>query len=216
MSYKVLFLDLDGTLLDSVGLKNEALCQVLEMFGIPKFFASNQIADSIAKPRNIRLIEVWENYFNKPLTQELLNSMLNQLSRILRSKDVELISGAEMLLTNRNLAFRKYIVTAAVNSEVEAILNKFNWSVDSTKVFADVLDKGILFKSLITSENLNSFEVLAVGDTVNDLRAAEFAEIDFWMISKDYAQYEKLSSNFTGGSVDLNGLITFLLSMQKL
>lgn len=210
MGYRYLFLDLDGTLLDSVEAKNQSICRVLEMFGIPKGFASKQVSESIAKPRSIRLTEIWEDYFGKPIIKDTLSSMLMELSLDLQAHRFEPIKGAEILLKNERQKFQNYIITTAVGTEVSAILKYLNWTFESENIFSDVVDKGALFKFLINRDNLNPDKVLAVGDTASDLLAANKAGIDFWMITNACTQYEEFSSRIIGSSADINGLVDFL------
>ena len=87
----------------------------------------------------------------------------NDVQKKLNFKD---IMGVHLLITNG-------IDFGIISGEKSNILNYFKDNFNLSEIYGGIRQKGIILKEIMDRKNLNSDEVLYIGDDINDIPAFE-------------------------------------------
>ena len=208
--YIAFFLDVDGTLLDSLGTKNMVFMQLLSEEGIPASFSKGIILDSIAFTRADRFKKVWRSYYHEEIPTIILEKLL-ELSeiRLLNSEYIPL-PGADLFLKTFAEQSNLHIVSAANHVEIVQSFNRLGWNEFFLTINADLENKSVAFDKIMKVFAYPSNACLSVGDTQRDYNAAIESGIDHWWIGSHSNEDVVLNNNFIGSSLDFFTLINYL------
>jgi phosphoglycolate phosphatase-like HAD superfamily hydrolase len=208
--YIAFFLDVDGTLLDSLGAKNMVFMQLLSEEGIPASFSERIILDSVAFTRVERFKKVWRSYYREEIPTIILEKLL-ELSEIrLLNREYVPLPGADLFLKTFASRLNLHIVSAANHIEIVQSFNRLGWNNYFMSINADLENKSMAFDKIMNEFAYPSNACLSVGDTQRDCNAAIESGIDYWRIESHPNEGVVPNNNFIGSSIDFFALINYL------
>ncbi len=208
--YSAVFLDVDGTLFNSLPTKNRIFIDLLYDEGIPVDFSQPIILKTEALTRNDRFKKVWNAFYMKDISNSTLERLVSKSNLKLIGEFYSPIPGAELFFSKYSQKLQMHVVTAANEAEVTKNLKKFGWDSQLLSIQFDIADKAAAFKQLLNSYKYSAHEVLAVGDTELDCIAAMRNNLDFWVIGQTLNDQVKNSEYFAGISENFYQVINYL------
>ncbi len=194
MSYiKNIIFDLDGTLIDSSDGVVEAVNYSLMMMNEP-IQPSDKIKLFIGYP----LSKMYPHFSKQPV-KELYKHFQVKAAETVVSSTIMLPHVQEVLITLSNNNYRYAIATTKIKKHVEGIIEKFNWQnifhsyaggdeVDNVKPAPDI------FELILQRMNAQKKETVVVGDTENDIIAAQALSLPAIAVKSPYDNSAKVKS----------------------
>lgn len=208
--YTAYFLDVDGTLLDSLDTKNSVFIESLFEEGIPRSFSSKIILESTALTRTERFKKVWRAYHQVEIPRIILEKLLTvSETRLLNAKYAPL-PGADLFLKTYEYLAHLHIVSSANHIEVIESFKRLGWTNYFKSIHTGTANKSEVFNKIILEFAYPRNKCLSVGDTQMDIDAAVESGIDYWCIGATTNQEPKKINNFVGKSIDFSLLIKHL------
>ena len=173
---KILILDFDGTVIDS------------------NFVKENSIIDFIRKNYNLNIFNIVDNFKFQSLTRyELVNlaktspitlEEKNEIDQLLNTKVIS--ASLDPFLFDlykycSKFKIKIYLVSNTPNKSLKIILNNLKITHYFYKVIGkkNNLPKSKVFSKIIQDEKVKPFEVLSVGDNIQDYFASKINSIPF-------------------------------------
>ena len=208
--YTAFFLDVDGTLIDSLGAKNVVFMQLFSEEGIPTSFSNRLILDSIALTRVERFKMIWRAFYHKEIPTLILKKLLELSETRLLNTEYKPLPGVDLFLNTYAPRANLHVVSAANHIEVVESFNRLGWNDYFTTINADLENKSVAFDKLLNEFAYPIHECLSVGDTQRDCDAAIQTGIDYWQIGSNSNTEARNTNNFIGSSIDFFALINHL------
>lgn len=190
-SFKYLLFDLDGTLIDSSDGVVEAVNYSLEQMGQPPR-RPEEIKPYIGYP----LSRMYPDFTDAPVKELYRHFQVKAASSVVSSTTI--LNGADKVLKSlKRLDYRMAIATTKIKMHTEGIIRKFGWEkyfdaavggdeVDKVKPAPDVFELALLRLAGKPEETL------VVGDTVNDVFAAQEMKISVAVIASPYGRHQEV------------------------
>jgi len=210
LKYNAFFLDVDGTLLDSVDTKNRVFIELLFEEGMPRSFSSKIILESIALTRTERFKKVWRAYHQVEIPRIILEKLLTLSETRLLNAEYEPLPGADLFLKTYESLAHLHIVSSANQIEVIESFKRLGWVDCFKSIHTGIANKSVVFNKIILEFAYPRNKCLSVGDTQMDSNAAVESGIDYWRIEARAKQQPKIVKNFVGQSLDFHPLIIHL------
>lgn len=208
--YRVFFLDVDGTLLNSVSTKNKVFVQSLAEQGIPRSFSNKIILETVSLTRAERFQKIWSDYHNKDITAQILKTLLLRSEELLSNIEFEQVTGSDLFLKTFANTFDFHVISAANNLEVMKTFTAFGWEGYFKTIHTGIKNKSDIYNKLMMENDYLPTMCLAVGDTEEDFNAAFHSRIDFWRIMISGSLEPSQSSKYVGSSSDFLNLVNYL------
>jgi len=179
---KTIILDFDGVIVESVDIKTDAFKELFKKHKdkfeqIIRYHLKNN-----ALSRYIKFKYIYEDILKKEYTEDVKNELGKSFSNIVFQKvvDCPYVSGAEEFLNKYSKKFPLYIVSATPQEELNRIIS----ARQLKKYFKQVLgtppgNKIDFINSIITSENIKSYEAVYIGDMIKDYEIARETGVMF-------------------------------------
>ena len=187
MKYKAIFLDFDGVIVDSMGLKFETYCFALKSIGAlaskdadTKSIKAMQLKYA-GKSRQLTLPLMYQDLTQKEMPEDLYQKALKHFTEHDEAsrKQMKLFPGAYDFLS----FFYQKVPLAIVTGTPQEVINKTLSYLDIGSLFQKVCgtppDKISHIETLLKEMNLSAKNVLFVGDAIHDYRAAKAHQMDF-------------------------------------
>lgn len=177
-----ILLDFDGVLAESMNVKTEAFSQLFKSFGkdITEKVVKHHIEHGgISRYKKIQYY--YEQYVNKPLSEEKLEQIAQQFSDIVVDKVIisEWVKGAKEFLEKYYKIIDLYVISGTPQKEMELIIKKRNMEKYFKGVYGIPDTKPILAKRIITKNRYNQNKVLYIGDCLSDYHDSLEANVLF-------------------------------------
>ncbi len=211
-------LDLDGTLIDSspgvVEAVNYSLCQM----GEPP-----QPPDAIKAFIGFPLSQMYSNFTAAPVA-ELYRHFRVKAEKAVVASTTALPGAEETLRRLKEDGYRLAIATTKVRCNVDGILGKLGWrDYFDTTVTGDEVPRvkpdPAAFRLALRQMSMKAFEALAVGDTINDVLAAQAVPMRVIALASPYGGREKVLAaapdSFIESIAELPGLLTRLYHRKE-
>ena len=208
--YASVFLDVDGTLFNSLPTKNRIFIELLHDEGIPVDFSQPIILKTNALTRHDRFKKVWKAFYMKDISNSVLERLISKSNLKLLDEYYSPMPGTELFFSKYSQKLHMHVVTAANEAEVTKNLKKFGWDSQLLSIQFGIADKAAAFKQLLNSYKYSVDEVLAVGDTELDCIAAMRNNLDFWVIGQILNDQILNSEYFTGISENFYQVVNYL------
>lgn len=190
---KNIIFDLDGTLIDSSDGVVEAVNYSLKMMNEP-IQPSGKIKTFIGYP----LSEMYPHFSKKPV-KELYKHFQVKAAETVVSSTVMLPNVEIVLTTLSDNNYRFAIATTKIKKHVEGIIEKFGWQkifhsyaggdeVNNVKPAPDI------FKLILERMDAEIEETVVVGDTENDIIAAQTLSLPTIGVKSPYDNSDKVKS----------------------
>ena len=181
MTPKVIILDFDGVIVESVGIKDHAF-EVLfadypqQLNDIVAYHLSHNAVIRFEKFRHIT-----ENILRQHYTDERANELQTKYSEFILEKIVRcpLVEGAEDFLNHFSKTTPLFLASVNPASELEEILDKRNLKRFFKKMYAHPWLKKDSILDILKNENKFLSEAVFIGDSLEDLLAARGAGVFF-------------------------------------
>ena len=180
---KNIFFDFDGVIIDSIPVKTAAFASIFEPFGqekVDRLLSFHQKNGGLPRFDKIRY------FFNEiqeiEVTEEEVIKYANKFSEIVLKQltdpsylIVETVELIKSLAPNFNL----HIVSGAEEEELKYICHELNIHNHFKSIHGSPILKSTLVKNLLNLEKYNVSETMLIGDSVNDLEAANANDLVF-------------------------------------
>lgn len=181
MKIKTIILDFDGTIVESVGIKDRAFEMLFEKY--PQHL--DQIMDyhlsHNARVRYEKFKYITEIILKEEYTQETEKSLAKRFSDLVYKRIVECpyVPGAEDFLNYYHDKIPLYLASASPANELGRILKARHLTEYFKGVYAIPWVKKDVIKDIMYVEKISSDEVVFIGDAFEDYQAAQSAQVFF-------------------------------------
>ncbi|MCK5322499.1 MAG: HAD family hydrolase [Desulfobulbaceae bacterium] len=178
---RVIVFDFDGVLVNSVSVKDEAFYQLFLPHGkenASRAFTYHKNHPGMFRGEKIR--RIFEETLGLSPSAEEISAQKSLFSRMVVEKIIAApsVPGALTFL-QKNSNQPLYVVSAAPQNEVREIVIKRGINKHFKSVFGGPAKKRDLLLHVFEIEQCDAKELLFVGDSLSDLKAAEEAEVRF-------------------------------------
>ncbi|MFH2106775.1 MAG: HAD-IA family hydrolase [Candidatus Micrarchaeota archaeon] len=179
---KLIFFDLDGTLLESTGIKTDSF---IELFRDEKEGDLNQIADYVKKNPGTYRYEKFGHIYSKILgrsldekTKQVLSERFSELvlDKILKCPFVK---GTEEFMEKYSHSVKLFLLSATPANELETIIRKKDIKKYFIKTYGAPLKKAEIMIQTLKQEQVDKEGAVFVGDSMADFDEAKKAGIRF-------------------------------------
>jgi len=184
---KTIIFDFDGVILDSNHLKEEAFAEIFNKFEtsiinkIVKYHRNN-----LGVSRYNKFKFIYKNYLKKKIDNNILENLSFQFSKIVFNKiiNADFIAGSYKFISKNINNYDLHISSATPLNELIRICRKkkINSYFKSINGYPQTKKEHIKF--IIERNNLNTKEIVYIGDSINDLDAAKSFNINFILLGK--------------------------------
>lgn len=200
MTYSIdaIIFDFDGVLVESNHIRTEGFRRLLKSKHYPhekigQFILFHEANGGLSRYYKLRY------FFEKILKENISNSQLfslcNEYSTLVKQAvaEAQWVEGAAEFLRDNHLKYKFFIVSGSDQSELREICRIREIDRFVQDILGSPTDKKTNIKSLLHRYNLSPEHTLFVGDSVNDLEAAQSANVRF--IARDSGSCGEWSKN---------------------
>lgn len=188
---KVLILDFDGVLKESLDAKGEAFCALFENLDETTLNAiRSHHLENGGVPRS-RKIPIYFTLAGLELDERLLRIKLKQLSSLIVSKVIECawVQGSIELITKNPYRQTLYIASAAPKEELEEIFNQAKILSCFASIYGSEITKKDACREIIEREGCEPRNCVFIGDSLTDYLSATEAGIPIILRSHRHNQH---------------------------
>jgi HAD superfamily hydrolase (TIGR01549 family) len=197
-NYKVILWDFDGVIMDSMPIRENGFVEVLKDYPedqVEKLVTFHKINGGLS--RYVKFRYFFENIRGENVTDIVINELSKRFSeimlRLLLNEEL-LIRDSLYFIKNNFNKIRMHIVSGSDGKELN-IINKY-LKIDSyfLTIEGSPTPKKEIVKRLLKDYNYNRNDVVLIGDSLNDLEAAEYNRISF--IGYNNLSLKEISNNY--------------------
>ncbi|MBZ9631473.1 HAD hydrolase-like protein [Salegentibacter sp. LM13S] len=180
----VLLWDFDGVILDSMPIREYGFKKVLEKY------PNNEVEELLdfheenaGLSRYVKFRYFFKEIRNEALSEEKLSRLTDSYSEIMREKlclRKNLISETINYIKKNRHNYTMHIVSGSDENELSYLCNQLSISQYFKSIEGSPTPKIELVRNLIEKFNYTPKELCLIGDSKNDLEAAESNKIDFF------------------------------------
>jgi len=181
MKIKTIILDFDGTIVESVGIKDSAFKILFSEYPehldrIMEYHLSHNATVRFEKFRHIT-----ENILNQEYNEDIKRFLSRRFSGLVFERIVECpyVRGAEIFLNYFREKVPLYLASASPADELEKILSARNLKKYFKDVYAIPWVKTDIIKDVLKREKISPQEAVFIGDAFEDYEAAWSSEVFF-------------------------------------
>ena len=178
---KVLIFDLDGVLIESAEIKDEAFAFVFESIGCKE---KDRVLDihrnNYGVHRKKQLVLIYQEIFQSDPSQDLIQELYDRFSSWVRKHVIScpLVPGALEIL-NLKKDMPCYIVSAAPQEEVIRIAMHYKIAQYFEGIYGGPTKKKDLIELVLERGDYSSEEAVFVGDRISDWESAQNTGVNF-------------------------------------
>jgi phosphoglycolate phosphatase-like HAD superfamily hydrolase len=178
---KVILLDFDGVIIESVGIKDRAFEELYQDYpsDLPQIMEYHLAHNATIRFTKFRHIA--EKILNKPYGPIKENELGKKFSNLVFSKLVECpyVEGASAFLEYYYRRVPLYLISISPEEELSRVLQSRGLKKYFKQIFANPTNKSDAFKTILKREQLDRLETIYIGDTPEDFQAASTIGIPF-------------------------------------
>ena len=179
---KVLALDFDGVVLESVAVKDQAIFDLFEDVTVEE---RQRVLDLHRKTPGInrrdRIKMLLTQGLGKEATSDLVDNYLDRFARLVWDglMNCSEVLGVRSFLEEVSRQMPCYVVSAAPQEEVRAVAEKRDFAGYFIDIFGTPPGKKERLEEIMLQENVTAQSVLFVGDKISDYNAAKLVGTKF-------------------------------------
>ena len=204
MKYKVIILDFDGTIVESVGIKDEAFKTLFTKYPDKLDEITNYHLSHNATIRFEKFRHITKHILNQEYTEELERTLSRKFSDLVFQKIIECpyVHGAKDFLNCFWGRVPLYLASTSPADELDRILTARDIKKYFKNVYAIPWVKTDVIKDILNCEHIYPDEAVFVGDAFEDYRAARETGVHF--IGRDSGKFiEKAAISIYPGMKDI-------------
>ena len=205
---KAIVLDFDGVIAESVSIKTEAFRELFAPYKehIATIMAYHQ--EQHSSSRFVQFRAFYDKILHKPYTATIENQLNEQFSQLVVNKIIAcpFVPGAMELLRTYSQRLPLYVASLTPVKELTLILKQKGVDIFLKGYYGSEIGKAESLKDIMVKEGLSPAQVVFIGDSLSDLKAAEQTHVNFLARAHDKSFVNKEVLSFP----DLNGIINFL------
>jgi len=214
MHYSVIILDFDGTIVESVGIKDAAFEELFKGFpdhldDIVHYHLSHN-----ATVRFEKFEYIYRNILNLKYNEEIEKSLSERFSELVFQKIINCpyVPGALEFLQHFQNTVPLYLVSFSPGDELDKILDARNLKLYFSKVYSSSWNKVDAILDILLKESISPKDTVFIGDAYEDYLAARSTSVSFICRNSN--------KNFHGSDLrifnDLRSIKDFLDSTVKI
>lgn len=183
LNFKAILWDFDGVIMDSMSVRDQGFVEVL------KDYPKDQVGDLLAFHRKngglsryVKFRYFFEEIRKESITEQEIQNWANQFSSIMK----ELLVNPELLIQD-SLAFIKkkyktipmHIISGSDQTELLFLCAQLGIESYFKSIHGSPTPKKQLVKVVLQANNYRKSDCILIGDSWNDLEAAEYNQISF-------------------------------------
>jgi HAD superfamily hydrolase (TIGR01549 family) len=213
---KVVIFDFDGVIVESLDIKTEAFRQLFK--GYPDHVEAilQYHIDNGGISRQEKIKYFYKNILKLPLTEELLNNLCDRFSELVVDQVVAapFVKGAKDLLEKLKGKYKVFVISGTPQDEMRLIVQRRKLEAYFDAVYGSPDTKADITKRILTNAHVQPFEVVFVGDAVNDLIAAKANGVKFIARAMDYNQSWRKDPAVAVEFPDMQGVLGYIESLK--
>lgn len=181
---KNILFDFDGVILDSIKLKGDGFVELFKEY-------DKQYQDAIFKhhmenrgvSRFVKVRYFFEELVKEDVSQEKVDQYLEKYSQIMTkmlSKKENLIMDTLQYIENNYKRYNLHVVSAAEHNELNQLCNDLDLKKYFITINGSPTLKSQLVENIFLEFGYNKDETCLIGDSINDLKAANDNNIEFY------------------------------------
>ena len=178
---KCIIFDFDGVILESVDVKTKAFKALFSKYPqkvdeIIKFHLDNGGMSRFDKFRYI-----YKNILKKELNAEEFNKLCRKFSKLVLEKVISssFVKGIKDFLDIYKSQYAMFIISATPDKEIKFIVRRKSINKYFSGVFGSPMTKVDSIKEILRQRRYKPQEVVFIGDSHNDLKAAKHTKVFF-------------------------------------
>lgn len=178
---KLILLDFDGVIVESVRIKDEAFEKLYQNYPQKLSQIMSYHLSHNATIRFIKFRYIAENILNEPYNTQKEIELSQQFSDLVFDRIVEcpFVKGAIEFLDCFFLKVPLYLISISPEDELHKVLKLRDLIKYFKRVYSNPSTKSQVFRKILADEGLDALDVLYIGDSNEDFQAAEKVGIHF-------------------------------------
>ena len=178
---KAIALDFDGVILESVDLKTQAFIELFQDYPehLDAIVKLHLEQGGLSRFEKFKII--YRDYLQQPLHDKKLQTLGQKFSEIVYRKihNCPFVIGAYEFLQFQSQQYQLFIVSGTPEKELQDIVKKRELGGFFTEVLGSPKSKTEIIKYILLKYDLKSSEIIAIGDSINDLEGAYNNNVSF-------------------------------------
>ncbi len=179
--FRLVILDFDGVILESVSVKTEAF---RTLFSTEPDHVDEIVAFHLKNGGMSRFDKfhyIYKNILKKKLDQVTFDMLSEKFSALVFQAviNVPFVPGAEEFLKKYRSAISLYVVSATPEQELKEIIQERNLTSCFRDVYGAPRKKAECIGEILRKSGISASDALFVGDALNDLAAAQSSGVKF-------------------------------------
>ena len=190
--YRIIFIDFDGVIKDSLGIKGEAFKSIFQKYGddvSQKIFNHHMTNGGISRNSKIPL---YIQFTGQTASKKLVDQYLKKFSSTVCEKVIasKWIPGVENFLKNNKFNHKFILITATPQKEIEYVVKELKIYHLFENIYGNPSEKKISIETYVKKNKISKKSCLVIGDSKVDYEAAVYNKISFLLINNDYDSFK--------------------------
>lgn len=209
---RAIIFDFDGVIVESVDLKTQAFRELFKGYPDKVAEIERYHLDNGGLSRYEKFRHIYKCILKEDLTEKKFIELCQFFQRLVVDRVVEasFVPGAQELVAYCFNRFQMYVVSGTPQEEIREIVKRRNLGRFFLGVYGAPETKVNLINEILRKSNLNPKEVLFIGDSNNDYRAAQDTGILFFGRLASEKQIWQDDTHIEGSTSDMWGAIEYL------
>lgn len=182
--YKIILWDFDGVIMDSMPTRDKGFEIVLKNYPqneVDLLMEYHRNNGGLSRYNKFRYF--FENIRNESISESEIKILAEEFSTIMLENLLDeklLIEDSINFIKENHLKFNMHIVSGSDGNELKSICKNLNLSKYFNSINGSPTPKNELVKTLLKVNNYSNDQICLIGDSFNDLEAADVNEIAFF------------------------------------
>ncbi len=196
---KGIIFDFDGVIAESVQVKTDAFASLYNQYGkniVKKVIEHHEANGGMSRYEKIKCYH--ESFLNKAITDEEIDKLANQFSRLVVNKviDSPYVPGALDYIKKSYKEYMLFISTGTPTNEMNLILDGRGITKYFAKVYGSPEKKSKHIAKIISKYSFHANNLIFYGDANTDINAAKQLDIPFVLVKNK--SNKKLMETYKG------------------